>query len=392
MRHKSKDLKPFFLAMIVQVLIGSLYGWNIISSSLMDQFDFTGAAMGAVFGVALISFTGTMIPLGIKIHNFSPAQLTVYTALLSGLGFLLSGFSRGSLPLIFIGSGVLVGMGTGVGYISTLAYGLTPFTNKSLPTGLITASFAAGSIISSTLLGKLLPHYSITTLLQGFGGLQLLMLFIIASQLSRVKFTQRKIKSNESIPNSTMIPLWFVMFAATFGGLLIISNLKQIVGSLTNELNLALAISLFSIMNGLGRTIFGALPIVKHGKVIVINMLILGGTLGVMIFFRNAILLYIVVALIGMLFGSFFVLFPLFTMDQFGINQFEKLYPRIFLAYGVAAAVSATLGGKLYDLFPSPSVTLSIATLIEVFGAVLFIILLKRAKRVVDTNPEMCKI
>jgi len=385
MRQNRKDLKPFFLAMLVQVLIGSLYGWNIISSSLMDQFEFTGAAMGAVFGVALISFTVTMIPLGIKIHHFSPSQLTVYTALLSGIGFLLSGFSGGSLPLIFIGSGVLVGMGTGVGYISTLSYGLTPFTNRSLPTGLITASFALGSIISSTLLGKLLPHYTITTLLQLFGGFQLIILLIVSSQLSRVKFTKRKIKTNESIPHTTMVPLWFVMFAATFGGLLIISNLKQIVGSLTDQLNLALAISLFSIMNGLGRTIFGALPIVKHGKVIVVNMLILGGILGAMIFFHNAILLYVVVSFIGMLFGSFFVLFPLFTMDQFGINQFEMLYPRVFLAYGVAAAVSATLGGKLYDLFPSPSVALSIATLIEVGGALLFVLLLSRTKRVVDT-------
>ena len=93
-------------ALLIQINIGSLYAWNIISSKLIDAHGFSAGIMGLVYGVTLLAFTGCMIPVGRLLHSFSPRKTILATLLLNVAGFLSTSFSNGNLAFVFIGHGL----------------------------------------------------------------------------------------------------------------------------------------------------------------------------------------------------------------------------------------------------------------------------------------------
>jgi OFA family oxalate/formate antiporter-like MFS transporter len=68
--------------------------------------------------------------------------------------------------------------------------------------------------------------------------------------------------------------------------------------------------------------------------------------------------------LIGMGFGSCFVVFASATMERFGIDRFPILYPRIFLGYGAAALVGPLVGGWMVDRSGGYGLSVALALLV----------------------------
>lgn len=356
----------------------------MISSELMEKYEFTAQSMGIIFGVTLLTFTGSMIPAGRLLHRTSPRRITLFSTVAYGLGFFLSGFSGGSYVLILLGSGILVGLGTGAGYVSSMTYGVSQLKNKAIPTGLITMSFALSSIIASKCLSLLTAKgFDIDSILLLFSIIQmsLMALAIIlypckSQEPKREDAPQETTKEPKRNNWKAVLPLWLGMFCATFGGLLVISNMKQIISSLEVGALVAIPMTIasFSIGNALGRILFGLLPIKRYTLSIAIIMVSFALSLFLLGQAQNAWTLYTLILLIGVHFGSFFVLFPMATISQFGTSGISRIYPIIFLAYGTAAAVGATLGGTLYDIFGSSQISLAITCGIELIGALFLFI------------------
>lgn len=374
-RHR-RAVRPFLAAILIQLNIGSLYAWNMISSSLMESYGFSAKSMGVVFGVVLIAFTGSMIPVGRRMNQFTPRFMTLITMILYCGGFAVSGFADGKFPLIMLGNGVLVGLGTGIGYVSSMTFGFAHFNRKSVPTGVITASFAIGSVISAKIIGYLLAtgisiDYSLRYLAIG-QALALSLAIFLFPKGNKTQGEKKIVPPKIKINNETaveILPLAIGMFSATFGGLLVISNIKQIVGTLNSSIAIPWAITLFSVGNAAGRILFGALPFKRYVHAIAMMMVLFAIVLLGMNFSASLLVLYILVFLTGIHFGSFFVLFPMSVINVAGSDRFPGIYPFVFFAYGIAAAVSATAGGAFYDRFGSPTYSLYTAAGIEVIGA-----------------------
>ncbi len=377
---------PFLAALVVQLNIGSLYAWNIISTSLMDQFDYSAQSMGLVFGIAVLSFTMIMIPAGRKLSLFTPRMISLASLVLYCSGLFLTGVSNGSYLIVLLGNGLLVGLGTGLGYVSSINYGIKPFTKKSIPTGAITASFAIGSVLSAKVITLLMDSgFSIGSVLIGISLIQILLFSVAILLYPKAKSTKEITETKETEKKHSIaksLPLSLGMFSATFGGLLFISNIHQIVNTLNSGVNIALAVGLFSIGNASGRIMTGALPLKRYLLTIILVMI----TFALLLFTAGSLsslpLIYLMTLLIGLHFGSFFVLFPMAVIGEFGTKLFTKIYPFVFVAYGIAAAVSATLGGALYDLLNTPQLSLIIAGIIELIGAILLGITLFKQERI----------
>ncbi len=380
-------------AILVQLNIGSLYAWNKLSSSLMETYEFSAQSMGVVFGVAVLFFTGIMIPVGKRMHRFSPRVITLVTMVLYSAGFVVSSMNGGHYWLVLLGNGILVGLGTGIGYISSMTFGIAGRKRKGIPTGLLTMSFALGSVISAEFVALLMDRgASIGETLRWLGVAQAslmgLSLLLYPKKRDITIPVPRAVDGTRGFSRVTMALLCGGMFSATFGGLLVNSNMEQIVGTLAASADYSntVAIWLFSGGNALGRILLGLVPLKRFAMVIssvmaTFAMLLLwmlgGGTLW---------LLYGMVLFVGVHFGTFFVLFPMLTMKNFGNALFSKLYPMIFLAYGIAAFVSATMGGALYDALGSPKVSLIIAAVIELIGAGLVLATVFRTKEEIATS------
>ena len=66
----------------------------------------------------------------------------------------------------------------------------------------------------------------------------------------------------------------------------------------------------------------------------------------------NSVFLFISFA-VGFSFGTNFVIYARETAQIYGLNNLGKIYPFIFLGYGISAIAGSITGGALKDLFGS---------------------------------------
>ncbi len=120
-----------------------------------------------------------------------------------------------------------------------------------------------------------------------------------------------------------------------------------------NELALVLGVVLFSIGNFAGRLSWGWLSDFIKNSILIPSALTLMGVSALLLgYLKIASETYLMLAFIaGFSFGANFVLFAKETIHAFGLKNYNKTYPFVFLGYGIAGIVGPTFGGWLYDLF-----------------------------------------
>ncbi len=97
--------------------------------------------------------------LGTWVERNGPRKAMVVAALCWGIGFMIgsAGIAISSLPLLYLGYGVLGGIGLGIGYISPVSTLIKWFPDRpGLATGLAIMGFGGGALIASPLSTKLL--------------------------------------------------------------------------------------------------------------------------------------------------------------------------------------------------------------------------------------------
>ena len=124
----------------------------------------------------------------------------------------------------------------------------------------------------------------------------------------------------------------------------------------------------FSLANGLGRILWGAMSDKLGRKASVVIMLASQGIVVLAFPFMagSEYLLYLGATIIGFNFGGNFALFPTLTADTFGAKNVGQNYPWIFLAYGVGGITGPKMGGMLGDMgnFPLAFTICGVAVLV----------------------------
>jgi OFA family oxalate/formate antiporter-like MFS transporter len=141
------------------------------------------------------------------------------------------------------------------------------------------------------------------------------------------------------------------LFCGTFGGLLAIGHLKPIAlaGGLSSQAG-ALAVAGFAAGNAVGRIVWGMVHDRVGSHLVPIAMGFLGLVLLGLLDSGAAWRFVIASTVVGFGFGSCFVLYAAEAAAVFGVSQVPRVYPKIFLAYGVAGISGPSFGGWLYDL------------------------------------------
>jgi OFA family oxalate/formate antiporter-like MFS transporter len=124
----------------------------------------------------------------------------------------------------------------------------------------------------------------------------------------------------------------------------------------------------FSLANGIGRIVWGAMSDKLGRKTSVVIMTATQGIIVILFPYMagTKALLYLGATLIGFNFGGNFALFPTTTADTFGTKFVGQNYGWVFLAYGVGGILGPIMGGKLGDLnnFPLAFTIAGVACLV----------------------------
>ncbi len=365
------------------------------------SYGFSNMQSQGVFAAGLAFFALIMVLAGFMMPKLGPRKLAIAGGLVLGSGYLLAGLIGSTnywVTLICIG--VIGGSGIGLAYVVPIAVGMRWFPDKKgLIMGLAVAGFGFGAMgwvkLAGTW-GHLIASVGLSTsfIIYGIAFLAMVVIggmFMVfppdgwlpegytppeataAAATGGIDYTSGQMLRT---PQFYMIFLCFV--AGGGAGLMSIGLMKAFpMKALTAngiDIDTANAIAgtamavFFSLGNGFGRILWGAMSDKLGRKLSVIIMLATQGVLVLAFPYMagSPWPLWIFAGLIGFNFGGNFALFPSMTADTFGAKNVGQTYPFVFLAYGVGGIAGPIMGGKLGDLgnFPLAFTICGVAVLI----------------------------
>ena len=149
-------------ALCVHLCIGQVYAFSVFKTSLVARFDSSQTAIAWIFSIAIVMLGLSAAVLGTWVERVGPRKAMTTAALCWGFGFMIGsvGIAIGSLPVLYLGYGVIGGIGLGIGYISPVSTLIKWFPDRpGLATGMAIMGFGGGALIASPLSTKLMSVF-----------------------------------------------------------------------------------------------------------------------------------------------------------------------------------------------------------------------------------------
>ncbi len=359
-------------AVIMQICLGAVYGWSVFKIPLMRTEHWPETQVQLNFTLAIFFLgVGTVIG-GLWQDRVGPRKVASVAGVIYGIGYIIAGFAaRGhSLWGLYIGYGVLSGIGMGMGYITPVATLVKWFPDRrGLMTGVAVAGYGAGALIFSPIAARLIQTTGVPPTFWIF-GIVYLILVVAAAQFyanppvgwlpagwqpkSAVQRAATKIDFTvtQAMRTWQFWLLWFMLFLNVSAGIMIISQASPMAQEMVKMTPLAAAgmVGLISIFNGAGR-VFWAWVSDLIGRAQVYFLLY---AIQAVIFFaltsvHDLTLFSIMFAIIGLCYGGGFGTMPSFTADFFGPKYMGGIYGWVLLAWGAAAIPSPIMIAHIHQ-------------------------------------------
>jgi OFA family oxalate/formate antiporter-like MFS transporter len=353
-----KPVRTVFAAVTMMLALGSIYAWSIFVPRLVADYGFSTGQTQLIFGVFIAVFTVAMVFGRSLLATMGAKRLALLASGLYTVGFLSVPVFGIHFPVMLLGISIFAGVATGFGYLISITIPVEWYPQKKgLVTGLVSAGFGGGAIVESMVVQELfvaevaLPQVFLLVGLSKGVILAVASFFIHRPSLS--DDLSPLVPMNRLLRQSQFLKLFLGIFTGTFAGLLVIGNLKPIGEQFPiDETTLVLGITVFSVANFSGRLFWGWLNDFVSGNVLIPLSLLLMGIFTLLIgLLHLSPLLYLAISFaVGFSFGANFVIYAKETAQIYGLNNLGKIYPFVFLGYGVSGFAGPFTGGVLRDI------------------------------------------
>lgn len=404
-----------FCAMGINLALGVLYSWSVISKGIPKEWNWGEADKSLPYAVACLVFSIVMVPAGRLQDKLGPRLTASIGGLLVGAGLILASLTTTAMGYI-VGFGLFAGAGFGFGYAAATPPAIKwfPPQKTGLISGIVVAGFGLASVYVAPLTNYLITTYGLpkTDLIL---GILFLIIVVTLSQFLRVphkplQFSNQTTASSaapavkpeiEGTPKDLLKSpvfyiLWFMFACGAGAGLMVIAKLAKIVQTQANISLGFVLVAILAIGNGGGRIIAGILSdkigrqrtmlicfIFQAILVFLLSRAVTGSPLA------NIIILSVISALIGANYGANLSLFPSITKDYWGLKNFGINYGLVFTAWGVGGFMLSFIVGKLYDIYNSFSIGYYAASTLLIIAAILsFMVKAPKAKEIAAQPAE----
>src|SRR5689334_20372429 len=102
------------------VSLGTVYAWSFFQKPLCDTYHWTNSQVAWTFSLAICFLGLAAAAGGMLLPRTGPTRLALLGSVLFGSGYLLAALAlrRHSLPLLYLGYGVIGGTGLGLCYVT----------------------------------------------------------------------------------------------------------------------------------------------------------------------------------------------------------------------------------------------------------------------------------
>jgi MFS family permease len=369
-------------ALAVHLSIGEVYAFSVFKTPLVDHFGSSLTAIGAIFSIAIVMLGLSAAFLGTWVERSGPRKSMATAALCWSGGFLVAalGVSSDQLWLVYLGYGVLGGIGLGIGYISPVSTLIKWFPDRpGLATGLAIMGFGGGALIASPLSTKLLEHYadapedavapSFVTL-----GLIYLVAMLLGAATARVPArdwtpegwtpptshanalrTTANVTAAKAIRTRSFWLLWVVLFCNVTAGIGILEQASPMIQDFFSDVSAEEAagfVGLLSLANMSGRFVWSSTSDVIGRKPTYIGFLGIGALLYLTLVLAGTsskVLFVAVTAVIISFYGGGFATVPAYLKDLFGGLEVGAIHGRLLTAWSAAGVAGPLIVNRIAD-------------------------------------------
>ena len=390
-------------AVLMQICLGAVYGWSVFKKPLMGAEHWSETSVQLNFTLAIVFLgVGTIIG-GLWQDKVGPRKVAATAGIIYGIGYMLSGFaaSRHSLDLLYVGYGVLTGIGMGMGYICPVATLVKWFPDmRGLMTGVAVCGYGFGAAIMSPVAAWEIIKYGIPATFWTLGIVYLIVVFAAAQAYANPPQGWRpagweprtavakaagtyEFTVGEALSTWQFYLLFLLLFLNVSAGIMIISQASPMAQEMVgmSVLQAAGMVGLISLCNGLGR-VFWAFVSDHIGRARVYFLLFL---IQVVIFFllpriHDLTMFSLFFAVIGLCYGGGFGTMPSFTADYFGAKAMGGIYGIILLAWGLAAIPSPIMIAHIHQSLGKYAPAVNVITIVMLCSLILPLIARKPSR------------
>ena len=136
----------------LQICFGTVYAWSFFQTILVRQIGWTHTETAWAFSIAIFTLGVSAAWAGNMLPKMGPRKLALIGSFMFACGYLVSGLALqlDSIPLFYLGYGVIGGAGIGLGYVTPVATVAKWFPDrKGLATGIVVMGFGVGAFLLS---------------------------------------------------------------------------------------------------------------------------------------------------------------------------------------------------------------------------------------------------
>jgi OFA family oxalate/formate antiporter-like MFS transporter len=370
----------------LQLCLGTVYAWSALEKPLRETYGWNKPQVTLTFSIAIAALGLAAAWGGVNLSRFGPRKLAMIGGVLFGAGYLIGalGLYLKSLPLLYLGYGVVGGAGLGLGYVTPVATAAKWFPDKKgLVTGMVIMGFGLGALLMSKVLVPMaigLLGVDYPAIFAALGGLFLVVTPLAGSVLRNPPAgyvpagfdpIRAAAKAESDIAHHSLQCLtsgrfglmWVVFFCNIAAGIAIISLQSTMIQDLCTKADGALSktqlatiggtlIAVSSLFNGAGRFFWGGLSD-RIGRTATFRLL-LGSQIaafGTLIITTNPWLFGALVCYILLCYGGGFGTMPSFVLDIFGTRKMPVVYGAVLTAWSAAGIAGPFLFAYVQEAF-----------------------------------------
>ena len=363
-------------AIAVHLCIGSVYAWSVFNKPIINLLP----AAPAWFSPPYTTFSTALVLLGLSaafggpwVERAGPRKAAMAAAVFFGSGLLIGGLGlRAGLPwLVFVGMGIVSGIGCGLGYIAPVSTLVKWFPDRrGMATGMAVMGFGGGALLAGYLNALLIAKIGVANTILMLGIVYFGIMLTGAQLLRRppagwkpsgwtpppLQANKMRIGSlarNEAIRTPQFWLLWAMLFINVTAGIGILAQASPLMQNMfaRTPVQAGVMVSLISLFNAGGRLFWAALSdrigrrsvyltffAVQCGLFVLIPIL---GERGAWPLFQLTIFT------IFTMYGGGFAAIPAFLADIFGPDNVGAIHGAVLTAWSAAAVAGPVIVTQL---------------------------------------------
>jgi OFA family oxalate/formate antiporter-like MFS transporter len=354
----------------LQMALGAAYAWSVFRIPLAKEYGWSIAQVSLTFTICWFVFGCTSVLGGLWMRHSGPRIVAICSGICWGGGVFLTSFSAHKLWVLYLGYGVIGGLGLGLGYIVPIGILVKWFPERrGLITGIAVGGFGAGALIAAPVAGKLMETVGLmpTFVYLGiaYGTLAIASAFFMqnppagwhppgwhptAAQLAQR--SDREFSLSEALRTWQWWALCGLMSINTIAGLSVLSQAAPIFQEMgrMSAVTAATLVGVISIANGLGRVVWAWISDITSRRAAFIAMFLLQAVLfWTYHSISSPVVLVVATFIIVMCYGGAYGITPAFAADYFGAHHVGPIFGTMLVPWAFPAAFGPLLFAYLRE-------------------------------------------